>query len=171
LLESNSVLHLLFIRPRIVLSSLNGQKSQTEILEAQQYIKAINLMSWKILKFIAVVSIATYLGSLSIINYSLALIITIIYTPVCLILTRSDRWITASLKMLLALLICPFICLLGVYFAYSTVFLDNFYGDLATKLYSQYSMSKISNIWTYDLICVGLYPIWLLFWCLVVPRK
>lgn len=128
-------------------------------------------MSWKILKFIAVVSITTYLGSLSIINYSLALILSIMYTPICLLLTRSDKWITAVLNMVLALIICPFICLIGVYFAYSRVYLTNFYSDMLSKLYSLYGLSKISNIWTYDLICLGLYPIWLIFWYLVVPRK
>ncbi len=128
-------------------------------------------LSFKIRKFLATLILALFIGSVSLTNFSLAFFMTIVYVPLCLIVTQIDN--NAILKKMLqttvVFILCPFVYTVLLYMLYMYINDKDFkllgsFEIIIDRFYSLYLLSKISNIWTFDLLTLGLFPIWLMYW-------
>ena len=130
----------------------------------------LETLRWNIIKLVALISLLVVLGSLSLLNYSLSVLLSIVYVPISCFITRASSKLSFKfmLQVALLILICPYILFALVYLLYSiysnTFQLSSFYTDLSVGFYEFIFLSKTSNIWTHELISLALLPIWTLFW-------
>lgn len=129
--------------------------------------------SWEIVKIFAVLELGVLLFAGAVYNFSLALIMTVIYTPVSLVITPSKSRVKRCLKYLILLLVHP-LSLLFMFVLMDTW--NNFDGlpinrllwksYVATKRALMYSVvdSLIYSNWVFDVATQCLLPVWLLFW-------
>jgi len=129
----------------------------------------------RLLKCIALLSLGMVLGATSLLNISLAFFITVIWTPFMLILNPSNYRILRWLQYLLMLAISPlsllyFACVIHHCFTkWATV------GELHFAAWASTQEALLKSVidgylfgnWTYSLIAVALYPVWVLMWALL----
>ena len=143
-------------------------------MEENLYREQIRELSWKIKKFMALISITVFAGSLSLLNFSLSFFIALVYVPLVLCLKDYKNIIFKIIQSIIVLSMCPILFFTLLYLAYylsisSTSFdLFQFYEDLTQNFYDFVLICRVSSIWTYDLVCLTLYPIWLLIWFICV---
>lgn len=112
------------------------------------------------------------IGSLSLLNYSLAFLIAIFYIPVMLTIRQYKNIALKLIQFVIILIICPLFTFVYFYLLYNYMNklqnqIDfNSIWSLKDQFYEFLIISKVSSIWTYDLICLLLYPIWLSMWFL-----
>ena len=118
------------------------------------------------------ISITVLIGALSLLNFSLSFFIAVVYIPIILCLRNYKNIIFKIIQSFFVLSLCPLVFFTFLYLAYYLVnqsfVVAQFYEDLTQSFYDFVITCKISSIWTYDLICLTLYPIWLLTWFICV---
>ncbi|XP_066963017.1 glycosylphosphatidylinositol anchor attachment 1 protein isoform X3 [Macrobrachium rosenbergii] len=133
--------------------------------------------SWEIVKIFALLELGVILFASAVYNFSLALIITIAYTPVALLSSPSPTWKRRLSKALLLILIHPMVMLfLSVaadsYSNYSDIPVHKFLWKsyVATKRALMYSIvdGMIYSNWVFHVATHCLLPVWLLFWQIVL---
>lgn len=152
--------NLMFISSIIVLTPMFFQKK----------IESKNLLS----KFIISIILVLVIGTLSLLNFSLAFLISLLYVPIfCLAISNSgnDR-IFKILRSLILIISYPAIyfsilCLL--YQAYFTRIefnndLNEIYNFISDKFYNFTVLSHIADTWTLSIVNLTLIPIWCLLW-------
>ncbi|KAK3878503.1 hypothetical protein Pcinc_016848 [Petrolisthes cinctipes] len=133
-------------------------------------------VSWEVVKTVAVLELAVLVFAGAVYNFSLALIITLTFTPVALMASPSHSRLGRLAKSLLVLSVHPLSLLMF------SVLLDtviNFPGSaplrllwrayMAIKRALMYSVADalIYSNWVFDAACVCLLPVWLLLWQVV----
>ena len=142
--------------------------------EDQVYMQQIRELSWKIKKFMALISLTVFVGALSLLNFSLSFFIALFYIPLVLCLNQYKNIVFKIMQSLVVLSMCPLVFFTLLYLAYysfnltSSFSLFEFYEDLTQNFYDFVLICRVSSIWTYDLICLTLYPIWLFAWFICV---
>ncbi|KAK7067683.1 Glycosylphosphatidylinositol anchor attachment 1 protein [Halocaridina rubra] len=129
--------------------------------------------SWELVKIFALLELGVLLFASAVYNFSLALIITVAYTPLALMASPSPRRSKKIFKAILLLLIHPlvllFLCVtLDTYASFSDLPVNKLLWKsyLATKRALTYSIvdSMIYSNWVFDVATHCLLPVWLLFW-------
>ncbi|XP_042219524.1 glycosylphosphatidylinositol anchor attachment 1 protein-like [Homarus americanus] len=132
--------------------------------------------SWEIVKIFAVLELGVLLFAGAVYNFSLALIITIAFTPVALITSPSKSRMKWCLKSLLLILVHPLSMLflfvmLDTWQNFSQLPINKLLWKsyIATKRALMYSVvdSLIYSNWVFDVATQCLLPVWLLFWQIV----
>jgi glycosylphosphatidylinositol transamidase len=131
----------------------------------------LNNDNWKVLKCLALMEFGTLVFTVSLCNFSLALVTSIIYVPMALTVSPSKSHFLWGLKLLLTLLTHPLVLLsifssIDNYNYTETINFDNFIR--ATKSAIMYTIVDgyiYGNI-SYSLVTMCLLPCWYLFWCL-----
>lgn len=151
------------------------------VLKKKLKLNNINVVSTernqKILNFLTITTLVIVMGALSLLNFSFALLIAILYVPAAsLAVTNTDVKLFKLFKLILLILAMPVCYFTGLFFAYSSHFenksLDNpqLISSIAHKLYNFALMAKISHIWTINLVNIFLIPMWSLLWYIAFPR-
>ncbi len=155
---------------------MNLNVENTENNAHRSYQTQVRQLSFKIRKFIATLILALFIGSLCLTNFSMAFFIALSYVPLALAITQVvKRTVSKAIQTLFVFAMCPFVHLIVIYLVYTSVY-DKGFGSsklvesISDNFYSLYMLSKISNIWTFDVLCLGLFPIWLLFWFMATAR-
>lgn len=142
----------------------------------RQYIKTT---SDNLIKLFVLLELVIFLGTLSLLNFSLALLIAIFYVPVSILsIANISSTVIKILRTLLLVLSTPllyFSCLYVVYAVHFEKFnltkdVFQLFDTMSYQFYEMALLSKVSNIWTYDLINLCLIPIWTSLWFLSFPR-
>ena len=151
--------NLMFISSIIVLTPMFFQKK----------IESKNLLS----KFIISIILVLVIGTLSLLNFSLAFLISLLYVPIfCLAISKSgNNLIFKILRSLILLISYPAIyfsilCLLyQVYFSRIEFNdLNEIYNFIGDKFYNFTVLSHIADTWTLSIVNLTLIPIWCLLW-------
>ena len=136
--------------------------------------------SQKLLKFIILLFLVLFLGTLSLLNFSLALLLAIFYVPVSLFaISQVSNKILKLAQLLVLVIATPLVYFSVLYLAYLCLHAGNFnmfnnlpdlYQSVTQKFYSFIFLSKICNIWTQDLVHLCLIPIWSSLWFVAFPK-
>ncbi|RNA00772.1 glycosylphosphatidylinositol anchor attachment 1 isoform X1 [Brachionus plicatilis] len=129
----------IFVTPFIFKTRLssNGNKTEAENIN----------------KLIILLSLTIFVGTISVLNFSLAFFIAIFYSPVSILaIQRVNNKILKTFKIALMVLACPLVYFSLIYIKYH----DKFYDFVLA--------SKISDIWTYEMVNLFLVPIWSTLW-------
>lgn len=140
--------------------------------------ESIKQTSEKLLRIFVLLGLTIFLGTVSLLNFSLAFLIALIYVPVSVIAVQvvSNKLIKLA-QLVLVVLASPIIYFSTLYMAnlifYENVnILDDFSNvvqSMGDRFYHLALMSKLSNIWTYDLVNLCLMPIWTSLWFIAFP--
>ncbi|CAL4128148.1 unnamed protein product, partial [Meganyctiphanes norvegica] len=129
--------------------------------------------SWEVLKCFSVLELAVVLFAGAVYNFSLALVITVIYTPIVLITSASARRVLRIIRAFLLLLIHPMVLLiifafLDTWTTFPEIPFDKVLWKtyLASKRALMYSVvdGLIYSNWVFQVATHCLLPIWMLFW-------
>lgn len=136
----------------------------------------LQVCSWEIVKIFAVLELGVLLFAGAVYNFSLALIITIFFTPVAFITSPSKSRLKLWLKSFILILVHP----LTMLFLFVMLDTWNNFSELtitkllwksyvATKRALMYSIvdSLIYSNWVFAVATQCLLPVWLLFWQIV----
>lgn len=154
--------------------------------------------SEKLVRLLGLLGLTIFLGTLSLLNFSLAFLIALFYVPASIFVIqpfKNKYFYIYLFEFLLKYNLCIYKRLIKlvqmifwlvatpiVYFFLLYCFHEYYYANLDPsrflslfdsafdKFYSLVIMNKISNIWTYDLVNLGLIPIWALFWFITFPK-
>ncbi|XP_068203128.1 glycosylphosphatidylinositol anchor attachment 1 protein [Palaemon carinicauda] len=133
--------------------------------------------SWEIVKIFALLELGVILFASAVYNFSLALIITVAYTPIALLSSPSPTLKKRISKGLLLILIHPVVMLflfvaMDSYSNYSDIPVHKFLWKsyVATKRALMYSIvdGMIYSNWVFHVATHCLLPVWLLFWQIVL---
>ncbi|XP_013418451.1 glycosylphosphatidylinositol anchor attachment 1 protein isoform X1 [Lingula anatina] len=131
---------------------------------------------WKLLKCVSLIVQGLVLFSIALMNISLAFFLAAVMVPVCVAMWPSNNRVVQILHASFLLLISPFLLL------YITVVANQMMtekvADVASLLVQSWDHMKTPLIlgmvesqllgsWTYCVICLGIFPNWLAFWCLI----
>lgn len=129
--------------------------------------------SWEIVKIYAVLELGILVFAGAVYNFSLALIVTVAYTPVALLtspsISRWRRWLKAAILLLVHPLTMLFLfVLMDTWSNFSDLPPNKLLWKtyIATKRALMYSVvdGLIYSNWVYDVAVQCLLPVWLLFW-------
>ena len=136
-------------------------------------------LSRNILCFLTMLALVMFMGTLSLLNFSLAFLIALIYVPITLLAIQTiDNELIKLGQLVVIALAAPLIYFTLLFLIYMTVFdnLDTPAGFaqlisvIARKLYDLTLMSKLSHVWTLNLVNICLTPIWSLIWFIAFPK-
>ena len=136
-------------------------------------------LSRNILCFLTMLALVMFMGTLSLLNFSLAFLIALMYVPITLLAIQTIDNELIKLGQLVAIaLAAPLIYFTLLFLIYVSVFdnLDSPAGLaqitslIARKLYDLTLMSKLSHVWTLNLVNICLTPIWSLIWFIAFPK-
>ncbi|CAF0726519.1 unnamed protein product [Brachionus calyciflorus] len=132
-----------------------------------------NETSEKLKKLLVLLSLTIFVGTVSLLNFSLSFFIAIFYSPISLLAVQdfSNKFLRL-LQQIALVLSCPLIYFSFLYLAYLNFYenfnilrnYDQMFQLLSEKFYDFVLLSKISSIWTYDMINLFLVPIWSALW-------
>ncbi|XP_014672726.1 PREDICTED: glycosylphosphatidylinositol anchor attachment 1 protein-like [Priapulus caudatus] len=128
------------------------------------------------LRCVALLELSLVLGTTSVMNFSLAAIIGIFTVPVLVCLVPRRSRVGTLLQMMVTVMVAPPVLLyivilsskllVGVDGDVHTLAIQS-YEEMVSAVFSSVTSGCIYGDWTYGLVTVVLFPIWLLFWCLV----
>jgi len=117
------------------------------------------------------------IGTLSLLNFSLAFFIAVFAVPVSLLISHTNDWYKKTVQSALLLLVFPPVFLYIILYIYSSVYLADKWQlcdvvSLTNSLYHRGIMSALwgtwtLGTWTYPAVCTVLLPNWLMLWVLV----
>lgn len=131
------------------------------------------IQSWHVLKCVTLLELGTLVFAMAFLNFSLAFIITVIYTPICTGISPSHTRFTRWMKGLPIMLASP-LAILFLFVTYDTVasFRNIGHVDLLVRAFSATKHSILYSIvdhmiygnWMLPVACLLFYPIWLQLW-------
>jgi glycosylphosphatidylinositol transamidase len=152
---------------------VNAKLSTKSILDPikREHVKRT---SDNLLRLIIIGELVIFLGTLSVLNFSLAFLISLFYVPVTVLAVADiSNILLKGLRLMILLVASPlfyFTILLMVYSVYINNNNNKLYEKVSDNLYDLAFLSKVSGIWTYDIINLCLIPIWSSLWLLDFPK-
>uniref|UniRef100_A0A2P2HZ56 GPI-anchor transamidase component GPAA1 n=1 Tax=Hirondellea gigas TaxID=1518452 RepID=A0A2P2HZ56_9CRUS len=129
--------------------------------------------SWEVLKCIAVLELSVLVFAGAVHNFSLALIVTVVYTPVVLLVAPSASRLYRWLKAALLLLVHP-LSLLVLFVSIDTwiAFSDESVLEIVPRMASACKRALMYSVvdalvyenWVFPVGCSCLLPVWMLLW-------
>ena len=134
----------------------------------------LKMGSGNLIKIFSLLVLIIVLGTLCLLNFSFAFLISLGFVPAALLAVSNVRnKFLKRFRSLLLILTYPLVYFSILFTVYIVVF-ENYQMNNAAEIYELISdrffnlakLSQISDIWTLNIINLTLIPIWSSFWCI-----